>query len=158
MYARIWSCLGCCTRLSHQDNIFLHYINGFDVWISLGLWINPTCLSFPNNSSHWSRYCGTCYRRRACHVDVCRIYGGDGVFLRKSVSSPVPDHIVTNKRFSAYVWYAGGAFGWCSLDITRPSRAQFFSKMGGVIREKTENLVFQSNINASVYNTMPNYI
>ena len=77
---------------------------GSNNWINMCLLINPVCLSFWNNWSHWNRYCCTCYRRW-----VCQVYGRDDVFAQNPLlcQSHIILHFVmtavTNKIFTTYV-------------------------------------------------------
>ena len=78
---------------SQSDCVFfLHHINARLQYLDHSVSLDKACvplfheqlLSFiiMNNWSHFSRYCGTCYRRWACHVDISQVYGRDGILLQ----------------------------------------------------------------------------
>ena len=89
----------CCCHLANLIGIldittrvffFITSVYESNIWNSLCVWIKPVCLSFLNNWSHWSRYCSTCYKKWACHVDICWVYIRDSVFLQnQSIHQPI---------------------------------------------------------------------
>jgi len=93
--AVITSQLDCCCFFI--TSLWLRYL---DQSVSLHKPIVP--LSW----SHWSRSCGTCYRLSVCHVDVCRVYGKESVFLlingNLTFQSNIADLYITQRQAIIY--------------------------------------------------------